>query len=250
MPADEPFVPDVIRRPRIRARWGTAHTGEFVAAAPRGEPWMANPVRRECLTTATIQLMQLEVEAAEVRYFGPTLLPGPIQTRPYADAVFRLLHPGLGDAVARARIDARMSRHRRIFQGPEPPRYLVLLDESVLYRQVGGATVMGGQLQALASMIKLYDNLAVRVLPYAAIAPIAALGPFLVLDLRDGDRVLYRELPLRDEILHDTVEAWRHRELFERFWSLALDESESACRIRDRLDALSRLAPDGREPGG
>jgi hypothetical protein len=108
---------------------------------------------------------------------------------------------------------------------------------------------MAEQLRYLLTLMK-EPNIWVRVAPQAAVATIALLGPFTILDLGDEeDAVLYRETYLIDEIVHAAREIKRHRAIFEQMWELALDEAASARLIEARAaalrSALDRPAPSG-----
>lgn len=62
--------------------------------------------------------------------------------------------------------------------------------------------------------------------------------------------MLYREELLIDEIVESRETIRRYRGHFDRMWSVALDEEESARLIRARADALLRAsesAVDGQD---
>lgn len=225
------------------------------ARASRRRGWWDEPRFRDHLTPALLQLLQFESEARVIRHFHPTLIAGLLQTRAYAEVIMESWAAELPAADRAARLEARMRRAARVFAQPEPPRYLFVLDESVLWRLIGGPRVMAEQLRHLLDRIAK-PGVTVRVVPLARAAVTAMVGPFTLLDVGEDEEddeentVLYREELLIDEIVESRETIRRYRGHFDRMWSVALDEEESARLIRARADALLRAsesAVDGQD---
>jgi transcriptional regulator with XRE-family HTH domain len=215
--------------------------------AARRQRWTIDPRHREHLTSATLQLMQYEQEATTIRYYSPVVLPGLLQTEDYASAIF-----GYGldipESTIKVRIEARLQRRQRLLSRTGPSEYLIILDESVLYRDVGGQAVLAEQLLTVLQVMA-ETSILVRVLPFAAAAPVGLLGPFLILDMGDEqEAILYREKHSSDEIVRSRREINEHRDVFERLWRLALDDSASAKLIKQRAD-VSRAAAEAGPSG-
>ena len=208
------------------------------ARTSRRQRWYTDQRYREHLNRATMQLLEFESEATAIRTFQPILVPGLLQTPEYAESIFNLAYDELSSDVVAVRREVRMRRYGQVFDRPEPPDYFVILDESVIFREVGGSKVMGDQLRRLLRQAER-PNIRVRVVPLVAAAPIALLGQFAILELGgEGDAILYREGYLLDEIIQVPDRVHRHRELFERLWSQSLDEATSAAVIEARASAM------------
>jgi transcriptional regulator with XRE-family HTH domain len=211
-------------------------------ASRRRQMWWDDTQFREHLTPALRQLIQYEVEATVVRHFYATLIPGRLQTRPYAEAILRSYRNALPEEVIKARIDARVRRRSDLLARRPPPRINLLLDESVLHREVGGRQVMGEQ---LSDLLKLTNEkrLLIRVVPYdLEDAPLPMLGALEILDLGSDDAVIYRESLVTDEIVEDKTVIAGHREVFENLWSAAHDEVTSAELIGERVKFMRSSA--------
>jgi transcriptional regulator with XRE-family HTH domain len=209
-------------------------------ASRQRKMWWDETRVREHLTDASRQLIQYEVEAIEVRHFTTHLIPGPLQTDDYATTVLNLHLGQLSDEDVEVRLETRRRRRAQVLNRRDFPRTYLLLDESVLARRVGGqAAVTGDQLQHLLELAK-QKPLWTRVLPYAANAPVAAIGPFDILSLpgEGANAVLYRESHFGDEIVDDVKAVQRHREGFETWWAAALDENASAALIERAVKEL------------
>jgi transcriptional regulator with XRE-family HTH domain len=212
------------------------------ARVSRQRGWWDQPQYREHVTPATLQLLQFESEATAVRSFQPTVIPGLLQTRAYAETVLNFWVHQLPDVARAARLEIRMQRRAHVIERPDPPMYLIVLDESILHRAFGGPKVMAEQLEELAAYV---DNpsVIVRVLPLADAGAAAMTGPFTVFDLGDEENaVLYREFGEGDDIAHAPERVERYRKVFETIWEVALPEERSARRIRAKAaDLLARL---------
>ncbi len=197
------------------------------ARVSRNERYANDEFDREHLTPAMIRLFQYETVATAILFYSNVTVPGSLQTSDYATAIFANQVDRLDSATIEARLESRLRRAERAIYRDPPPEFRIILDESVLRRQVGGRTVMADQLSTLLAMSD-EGRIRVRICPLQADTPILFLGPFILLDL-DGpdDTVLYRESPAQDEILIGSTEVKQHRDVFERLWSAVLDETAS-----------------------
>lgn len=91
-----------------------------------------------------------EAEATTLFVFEQSVMPGLLQTAAYARALFSSYSTASEDDID-SRVTGRMAR-QAVLDREEPPRLWVVLDELVLYREVGGPEVMTAQLGHLAEM--------------------------------------------------------------------------------------------------
>jgi hypothetical protein len=174
-----------------------------------------------------------EAEASRVQEFQTTSVPGLLQTAAYARALMiavplRRTAEQLDNEVA-----ARVHRQRRLWSDENPLDLLAVVDESVLYRPVGGPDVMREQLQHMAALAEL-DSVTLRVLPTAIGAHAALASGFLILsfgELGEPD-MAYVEHSLGALNLDKDGDVARARLTFERVLSDALDPAESLALIR------------------
>lgn len=222
---------------------------ELVQAArmSRQRGWWDDPRYREHHTPATLQMFQFESEASMIRCFHPTLIAGALQTRAYAEFVISFWSYELSDVDRFARLESRLRRRENVIDREDAPDYLLVLDESVLWREVGGPRVMAEQLRELL-LVMQKPKVRVRVMRFADAAIMAILNPFIVFDLGDEENaVLYREILLNDEIAHTREMIQRYRRYFEQMWDLALGEEASerliGARAAEMLSSLDRHPP-------
>jgi hypothetical protein len=95
--------------------------------------------------------LQAEREALILRYWQPIIVPALFQTAEYARALLLAAQTDTSDEAIDALVSARLER-RSIFDRPDPPNVVAVLDEAVLHRLIGSAQVMHDQLAYLAEL--------------------------------------------------------------------------------------------------
>lgn len=208
------------------------------ARASRRRGWWDDPRFRPHLTPGMAQFLQFEAEAVAVRAFHATVVPGILQTREYAESVMRFWSAELTDQARAARVEVRLRRREQLLDRPMTPSYLLVLDESVLLREVGGPLVMADQLRELR-MLAERPTVQLRILPLTDAGLLGLVGSFTILQLGDEqDDALYREAGAADEITHSPDVVGRYRNGFNEIWGKALAGDASARRLQAREATL------------
>jgi transcriptional regulator with XRE-family HTH domain len=211
--------------------------------------WYRKPAYRSHITESLRRLVDYETKAIEMRLYSIYFLPGPLQTPEYAAAVSHLWDDELSANQIRARIETASRRRQALLARSQSQsqslRLLVLLDESVLRRPIGGPTVFARQLREL-ERLAAQDFAAIRMIPFSLDAPVTNNGSFDLLSFNDdqsGDMVLYRENGLADELVEDDQITSRHRYRFDRVWQQTATEQDTTEFIRNRIADLTRCRP-------
>jgi transcriptional regulator with XRE-family HTH domain len=163
--------------------------------------------------------ISFELDATRIRNYEPLLVPGLMQTFPYASAVIAAADPGLTEEEVGDRVAARIAR-QSLLRGANPPRLDVILHEAALRQRVGGAKVMREQLGYLIE-VAARPGITVRVIPARTGAHTGMNGPFVIMD--------YAELP---SIVH----------LENKVASLYLDEAADVKTYKLAYDGLVEVA--------
>ena len=208
---------------------------ELVEAArgSKGPSWWSK--YHDVVTPQYAQYLGYEGAATSLRTYHPIVVPGHLQTRAYAEA---LLAPrGLKPQRTRRVVDLRMERQERILEGSTGPEVTVVLDEAAVRRRIGGAAVLGEQLQHLLDLAAR-DHITLRVLPFEAGAHYSTLGSFVLLGFPDDDDLLYLEHAAGSMTGGEDLELLaRYQECFHTITDLALGDTES-------LDLIARIKQD------
>ncbi|MFI6824819.1 helix-turn-helix domain-containing protein [Micromonospora sp. NPDC050187] len=175
----------------------------------------------------------LESAASAIRRFDEALIPGMLQSRAYAFAVYQHRHEVTEEERERL-VEVRLQRqallHRKL---PRAPKLEVILAEAALLRTVGNATTMADQLRHLLEVGELF-NVSVRVLPLTAgIHRGVEAGTFVILDFPPGRRttpeppVVYCESWTGALYLDRPEEYAAYEQVWASLDDLTLDEAQS-----------------------
>ncbi|MFD4576354.1 Scr1 family TA system antitoxin-like transcriptional regulator [Streptomyces sp. NPDC058417] len=148
--------------------------------------------RVSSMPSALGMLIALENEAARIQQFTASVVPGLLQTSGYARAIKATPGYALPQVQVEEFLDTRMLRQALLDQD-HSPRYHVILDESVLRRNVGGPEVMAEQLDVLLERGGSV-HVSIQVLPFGRGAHSAALTGFMIIGAQDPSYdVIYTE---------------------------------------------------------
>ncbi len=178
-----------------------------------------------------------EQEAAAITTYGMYYIPPLLQTADYARSVIRAIQRKMDRAIVEQRVEARMRRQEILYRA-NPPRYRALLDEAVLYRQIGGKAVFGAQLDKVLAAVAS-DKASVQVIPFTVGAHASADSNFDLLEFgKDSGQnsVVFVESLISNLYQERQAEVDRYREAVEYLRESALSLQESVAmisRIRD-----------------
>jgi len=135
----------------------------------------------------------LEAGAESLAFYSNVAVSGLLQTTDYSDAIIGATAlTSLSQEDLTTRRDLRKRRRKEILDRVDPPTLRVLLDESVLYRVVGDATVMSGQISWLIELARR-PHIDLKVVPFEA-GPSGWNQPMIVLSFGEADQpALYLE---------------------------------------------------------
>ena len=210
-----------------------------LARVRQRKAWHQNPKYRVHMSDAFRRLIEFEAEAVTVRYYSVYFIPGPLQIADYAKALMNLYVDEMPADRMEALIEVRRLRRESLLSRIGGLRLLVLLDESVLRRPIGGAAVFAAQLRELVRLTG--DGLAMRMVPFSLDAPVTNNATFDLISLGKADdqgQVLYHENGMTDELVEDKITTSRHSARFDKVWQEAVDEGDTINFIRGRIEDL------------
>lgn len=186
--------------------------------------------------------VSMEAEAETIWDWEPLIAPGLLQTEAYARSIFEAWQSVVTTSPAeiKRRLDIRLARQELLVRDP-PPELTVVLDESVLSRQIGDADVMRGQLGHLLDFSRR-PTIDVRVVPLNAYHPVLT-GSFSYMqfpgteDVTFGDMVAIEELA-SNHYIEDEDETYLYRLAFERLLAESLDQRNSQELIEKYMHEL------------
>ncbi|HWS31681.1 MAG TPA: helix-turn-helix transcriptional regulator [Actinoplanes sp.] len=218
-----------------------------IARSRSQKPWYQASEFQSTLTDDMRKLIEYEAEATEIRSYSVYYIPGPLQTRGYATALMSRFEEELSEEQRTNRVDARMRRREALLSRTDGLQILVMVDESVLRRTIGGAAVFADQLRDLRTKVK-DGTIRIRMVPFSLDASVTNNASFDILTMSGGE-ALYRETGLGDEMVEDQAVAAKHHARYSRVWSEAADEEDTIQFIDTQIKELERTVTDGSSRG-
>jgi Domain of unknown function (DUF5753) len=177
-------------------------------------------------------LLGLEQAAATITSYSMFHVPALLQTAGYARAMIRGIERRTQPDVLDQRVEARL-RRQQLLERARPPRFLALIDEAVLYRQVGSPAVMQAQLDKALACVR-DEKATVQVIPFHAKTHASTDSNFDFLEFGDeSDKrpVVFVEGLVSNRYYERPVEIARYREALEYLRDEALSPRDSTALI-------------------
>lgn len=203
-----------------------------LASDSRRRMWWAK--YREHVPSTFLEFVGLEDDASRIQHYSPFVVPGLLQTPEYARAIADNdpVMPGTAEQV-----DIRMNRQGRLLGGADPPRYIAVLDESVLYRRFGDDTVLRDQLNALLDHVR-EPHIEVVIVPTDTVGhPGLAVG-FVILEFEDpkDSPIVFHDQAGSDVAAETPEDVARYVEVLDRLLSQGLRENSAIAVIKAARD--------------
>ncbi|WP_160573878.1 helix-turn-helix domain-containing protein [Actinomadura physcomitrii] len=178
-----------------------------------------------------------EAEAARIHTYQPLVIPGLLQTVPYARAAIR---GGLirDPEEIQRRIDFRMTR-QRILDHPDPPHLWAVLDEAAVARPFGTASEREEQLQRLIDTGES-EHITVQVIPFSAGMHPGLACSFTLLEYAEDPTIVHIEMGRNALYLEQPEDIESHRLKYQHLLAAALDKDSSVAfltKLRDQVKA-------------
>jgi transcriptional regulator with XRE-family HTH domain len=207
------------------------HRETLIALAKEGKRrgWFA---RYGDLPPSYSRFIGLEAAAEEMRNYEALVVPGLLQTEEYTRALLRTSAPdtqGPLEEAIEAHVSARRERQALLTRDENPLRLIVVLDEGVIRREIGGPDVMRSQLKRLAETSRM-RNVTLQILPFVGGAYAGMSGSFAILQFNDAPNVAYAEA-LTGDIYQEAGDVQRYHDVFESLRAAALSPLESIKMI-------------------
>jgi transcriptional regulator with XRE-family HTH domain len=183
----------------------------------------------------------LETDAASLRVYDPQVIPGLLQTRPYAEALITGALPETAPSDIDNRVQVRLRRQERITAVENPLRLWTVLDEAALRRVVGNQLLMREQLESLVEQSQL-PHVTVQVIPFEMGAHPGLNGQYAILEFPDAadSSVVYIEGVTSDLYLEKAQDVQKYSVMYEHLRAQALNVDQSRQFIADLAKEYAR----------
>ncbi|MCC0578037.1 Scr1 family TA system antitoxin-like transcriptional regulator [Streptomyces californicus] len=148
--------------------------------------------------------IDMEQEALALSWFDNQVIPGLLQTKAYAEAVFRNRIPVYSPEEIETHTATRLQR-QHILHRKKPPTTSIVIWEPVLMMRLTSEEEHRKQLRHLYEMAQL-PGVCLQVLPLESLSHAGLNGPFILLETPDHQRVAYTETQRGSQLITDPNE--------------------------------------------
>lgn len=166
-----------------------------------------------------------EQDAARIRNYEPLLIPGLLQTFPYAKEVIAGADLSLTEQEVDDRVAARIAR-QALLRRPDRPALEVILHEAALRQRVGGAKIMGQQLGYLIE-VAARPRVTIHVIPANVGAHPGMNGPFVIMDYDDLPSLIHLENKVASLYLDDKADIKTYKLAHDGLLAVAFSPEQS-----------------------
>lgn len=178
--------------------------------------------------------LRLEQVATTITSFTTFYLPALLQTEEYTREVIKKIAPKMDPDIYRQRVEVRMHR-QEVLERDNRPRYRVLLDESVLYRPIGGPALMVAQIDKILKF-EHEGKATIQIVPFDCGVHAAEDSNFVLLEFDDTPSIsptVFVEGLTRNQYLENSAEVVRYKEAINYLCYSALNARDSTEHINE-----------------
>ncbi|MFJ5560247.1 helix-turn-helix domain-containing protein [Streptomyces sp. NPDC093250] len=197
-------------------------------------------IKEQTYTEYFAHAAELERLATEICEYAPAVVPGLLQTREYAQAMFLAGNPLATDEYIEELIKGRLER-TQVLEDATRPVYWVVLHETALRVPVGGPAVMAHQLDHIAAMMRQRKVL-LQVLSISAGAHPAMGKMMKLMEFEDAPPTVYTEGVFSGSLLDEPALVKRIQASYDHIRAAALSWEASLPLIESAAEDHRRCA--------
>jgi transcriptional regulator with XRE-family HTH domain len=196
----------------------------------------ARKARRSGHAEYFADVLEQEKHAQTIEQWGPTLVPGLLQTEAYARAVVLATHPLEQPEDVDAKVSARLER-AAIFDEPKQPEFWVVLGEQLIRHAIAEPGVMADQLEHIAALARR-GRILTQVLPLNAGAHPFMVGTVTLMTFADAPPLAYTESLHSGQLIDDLSLVKRYRRSYDLLRAAALPPKASLAMIETAAEGF------------
>ncbi|GAA2419373.1 helix-turn-helix transcriptional regulator [Streptomyces mauvecolor] len=177
---------------------------------------------------------EMERGAETIEEWAPTVVPGLLQTKPYALKVIRTSLPWLGPDTVEKQLGARMDR-TALWKRESPPAFWVILHESLISRPLLPPEGMAEQLEHIGDVVTSARGV-LQVLPETAAAHPLMMGMVKLMTFPDAPPLAYTEGVHSGQLIDYPGLVKDYRRSYDLLRATALPPEVSLSLLRDAAE--------------
>lgn len=178
---------------------------------------------------------EMERGAETIEEWAPMLVPGLLQTKPYALKVIRTSLPWLRPGTVEKQLVARLER-TRLWKREDPPAFWAILHESLIRRPLLPPEGMAEQLQHIDEVITAAQGV-LQILPETAVGYPLMMGMVKLMTFPDAPPLAYTEGVHSGQLIDYPGLVKDYRRSYDLLRAAALPPEVSLSLLRDAAEA-------------
>jgi transcriptional regulator with XRE-family HTH domain len=170
-----------------------------------------------------------EQDATMIHHYEALLIPGLLQTFPYARAVVMAAGLTLSDEEVEDRVNASIAR-QSLLRTPYHPQLNMVVHEAALHQRVGGVDVMRDQLHYLLEAA-FRPGITFQIVHAEIGAHAGMSGPFVIMDYAELPSLVHLKNTVASLYLEDETDIKTYQSAFAGLRAVALSPDRSADLI-------------------
>ncbi|MPY51310.1 helix-turn-helix domain-containing protein [Streptomyces sp. K1PN6] len=175
--------------------------------------------------------LEAEKHAKTIEVWGPTILPGLLQTPAYARAVVRATHPLSLDEEVEGKVTARMARACLFEKDHRTPSYWAILHESLITDAILPPREMAEQLDRIVELSERRRIATQLILRKCGPHPFM-LGTGMIMTFPDAPPLFYTESLHSGDTIDDPALVEEYRRSYDLLRAVALAPEASLAMIK------------------
>ncbi|MBX7467707.1 MULTISPECIES: helix-turn-helix domain-containing protein [unclassified Streptomyces] len=177
---------------------------------------------------------EMERGAETIEEWAPVVVPGLLQTKPYALKVIRTSLPWLRPGTVDKQLGARMNR-TALWKSESPPAFWAILHESLITRPLLPPEEMAEQLDRIGDVVTSVRGV-LQVLPETAVAHPLMMGMVKLMTFPDAPSLAYTEGVHSGQLIDYPGLVKDYRRSYDLLRAAALPPEASLSLLRDAAE--------------
>ena len=187
-------------------------------------------VRRPGLASWFRDWAVLEKEAISLDTYECRVVPGLLQTEAYARAVTMSVPPLPSPEEAEQRVTFRLERQQLLYR-QQPVAFSFIIEQSVLERRTGGATVTRELIDHLLEVSELH-NVELQLMPLQQVCHAGFDGPLCLLETQENAWIGYTEAQQTGNLLYGKKDISVLQQRYAKMRTQALTPEDTANLLK------------------
>lgn len=184
------------------------------------------------------RIVEFEAQAVAACYYSNELIPAPLQTKSYAEALISCTESNTAKVANLASFQADRARLLHEPSGRSPLRYRCFLAEAVLHTKIGNDAVMLEQLTHLRALATNLPNLELHLVPFGLGSHVLlGFSPTLYYFRKPAPPQLFSEAPGYRFTRHHAETTRRAIAAFDQLAATAPNRRDTVAQLARQLSA-------------